>query len=92
MSREKIALSIEELRYMHEVAGCNSTQGRIQDKNQGEKSKSQGASQCGSQNRIQNRFYEALIPHAPHLAPSAIPRGGGGWKSYLLSPHKRGQR
>ena len=55
MSREKIALSIEELRYMHEVAGCNSTQGRIQ-----------------------NRFYEALIPHAPHLAPHAIPRGGGG--------------
>ena len=89
MSREKIALNIEELRYMHEVAGCNSTQGRIQDKNQGEKSKSQGASQCGSQ----NRFYEALIPHAPYLAPHAIPRGGGGdWKSYLLSPHKRGQR
>ena len=69
MSREKIALNIEELRYMHEVAGCNSTQGRIQ-----------------------NRFYEALIPHASHLAPHAIPRGGGGWKSYLLSPHKRGQR
>lgn len=84
MSREKIALNIEELRYMHEVAGCNSTQGRIQDKNQGEKSKSQGASQ--------NRFYEALIPHAPHLAPHAIPRGGGGWKSYLLSLHKRRQR
>ena len=85
MSREKIALSIEELRYMHEVAGCNSTQGRIQDKNQ-------GAIQGGSQSRIQNRFYEALIPYTPHLAPHAIPRGGGGWKSCLLSPHKRGQR
>lgn len=85
MSREKIALSIEELRYMHEVAGCNSTQGRNQDKNQ-------GAIQCGIQGRIQNRFYEALIPHAPHLAPHAIPRGGGGWKSYLLSPHRQGQR
>ena len=88
MSREKIALSIEELRYMHEVAGCNSTQGRIQDKNQGEKSGSQNR----IQDRIQNRFYEALIPQASHLAPHAIPRGGGGWKSYLLSPHKRGQR
>ena len=78
MSREKIALNIEELRYMHEVAGCNSTQGRIQDKNQGEKSGSQ------------NRFYEALIPHAPHLAPHAIPRGGGGLEILPSKPTQAG--